>query len=143
MSPRLLLHLEGAAILAASVFAYQHRHGSWILFAALFLAPDVSMIGYLRNAGVGAATYNAIHTYVGPFLLAGFALWMAWPTALLKCPTPCHSSWGKVIFNKSMNVARKEITISFREAKIIKFTYKITICFTAKKYLNQDLPAGW
>src|SRR5271163_1765344 len=83
MSPRLLLHLEGAAILAASVFAYQHRHGSWILFAALFLAPDVSMIGYLRNAGVGAATYNAIHTYVGPFLLAGFALWMAWPTALL------------------------------------------------------------
>jgi hypothetical protein len=55
MSPRLFLHLEGATVLAASVFAYQHRHGSWILFAALFLAPDLSMIGYLRNARVGAA----------------------------------------------------------------------------------------
>src|SRR5271165_262810 len=83
MSPRLLLHLEGAAVLAASVFAYRHHHGSWILFAALFLLPDVSMIGYLRNAQVGAATYNAIHTYLGPFLLAACALWMAQPTALL------------------------------------------------------------
>jgi len=83
MSPRLFLHFEGAAVLAASVFAYKHYHGGWILFAALFLAPDLSMIGYLRNARLGAATYNTIHTYVGPFLLAGYSLWMAWPTALL------------------------------------------------------------
>jgi hypothetical protein len=83
MSPRLLLHLEGAAVLAASIFAYRHHHGGWILFAALFLVPDVSMIGYLRNARVGAATYNAIHTYLGAFLLAGYALWISRPTALL------------------------------------------------------------
>jgi Domain of unknown function (DUF4260) len=83
MSPRLLLHLEAAAVLTASLFAYRTYHGSWLLFAVLFLAPDISMIGYLLNARVGATSYNAIHTYVGPFLLAGYALWMARPTALL------------------------------------------------------------
>jgi hypothetical protein len=83
VSPRLLLHLEAATVLIASLFAYRNSHGSWLLFAVLFLAPDGSMIGYLLNSRVGATTYNTIHTYVGPFLLAGYALWIAQPTALL------------------------------------------------------------
>src|SRR4029077_8790978 len=45
MNPRPLLHLEGAAVLAVSVFAYHSDHGSWGLFALLFLMPDVSMVG--------------------------------------------------------------------------------------------------
>ena len=45
--------------------------GSWGLFALLFLVPDVSMIGYFVNPRVGAITYNAVHTYVGPLFLAG------------------------------------------------------------------------
>jgi hypothetical protein len=35
MNPRPLLHLEGAAVLAVSVFAYHSDHGSWGLFALL------------------------------------------------------------------------------------------------------------
>jgi hypothetical protein len=47
MNPRPLLHLEGAAVLIVSVFAYHRSHGNWGLFALLFLAPDLSMIGCL------------------------------------------------------------------------------------------------
>ena len=73
MSPRTLLHLEGASVLAVSLLAYQWAHGSWLLFAILFLAPDLSMLGYLANGRAGAIFYNLIHTYVLPLLLAGYA----------------------------------------------------------------------
>jgi Domain of unknown function (DUF4260) len=74
MNPRLLLHLEGAAVLAFSLFAYRWNHGGWIQFALIFLLPDLSMIGYVHNARLGAMTYYAIHTYVGLFLLAGLSV---------------------------------------------------------------------
>jgi hypothetical protein len=74
MNPKPLLHLEGAAVFIATLFAYQHNHGSWLLFALLFLLPDLSMIGYVANAHVGAFTYNTIHTYIGPLVLGSFAL---------------------------------------------------------------------
>lgn len=32
------------------------------------------MIGYAFNPRVGAMTYNAIHTYVGPWVLGGYSL---------------------------------------------------------------------
>ena len=72
MTPRPLLHLEGAAVLAVSLWAYHLTHGSWVLFAVLFLAPDLSMVGYLAGARVGSITYNVVHTYVGPLALAGY-----------------------------------------------------------------------
>lgn len=31
------------------------------------------MLGYIASARVGAITYNAVHTYVGPLLLAGYS----------------------------------------------------------------------
>jgi len=74
MNPKPLLHLEGAAVFVAALFAYQHNHGSWLLFVSLFLLPDLSMIGYAFNPRVGAMTYNAIHTYVGPWVLGGYSL---------------------------------------------------------------------
>jgi hypothetical protein len=74
MNPKPLLHLEGGAVFIASLFAYQWNHGSWLLFALLFLTPDVSMIGYGINARVGAITYNASHTYIGPLALGGYYL---------------------------------------------------------------------
>ncbi len=83
MNPRLLLHLESAAVLIVSVLAYHWSHGSWLLFALMFLVPDVSMIGYLANVRAGTATYNAVHTYLGPLLLAGFSVGMAHHTTLL------------------------------------------------------------
>ena len=83
MNPRPLLHLEGAAVLTVSVFAYHSDHGSWGLFALLFLMPDVSMVGYLANAQIGAAVYNAVHTYLGPLLLGTYSVSTDHRTALL------------------------------------------------------------
>ncbi|WP_321477016.1 DUF4260 domain-containing protein [uncultured Paludibaculum sp.] len=82
MNPRPLLHLEGAGILALSLFAYHWNHGSWTLFALLFLVPDLGMAGYLANARVGAYAYNALHTYAGPLLLALYSLGTNHPAIL-------------------------------------------------------------
>ena len=70
-TPRLLLRLEGAVVFAASLWFYAASGAGWLLFALLLLVPDVSMLGYLGGPRLGAALYNAAHTYVAPALLAG------------------------------------------------------------------------
>ena len=67
--PKLLLHAEGLAVLVAACIVYHEVAASWGLFAALFLAPDLLMVGYLFGKKVGAPLYNAGHTYTAPFLL--------------------------------------------------------------------------
>ena len=73
MNPRPLLHLEGAAVLIISLLSYHWSHGSWLQFALLFPLPGLSMLGYAANIRVGATTYRAVHTYVGPLVLAGYS----------------------------------------------------------------------
>lgn len=68
--PRLVLRAEGAALLAAAAFLYGQTAVSWWLFALLFLAPDLSFLGYLGGPRVGAVVYNAAHTLIGPLALA-------------------------------------------------------------------------
>ncbi len=65
-----LLRLESLAALVFGVTAYALLGQSWVLFAVLFLAPDLFMAGYLVSPRVGAWTYNAVHTYVTPALFA-------------------------------------------------------------------------
>ena len=60
--PRWLLDLEGASIFVLAIFLYRAGHFSWGRFA-LFLAPDLFMLGYLIGARCGAAFYNLVHTY--------------------------------------------------------------------------------
>jgi hypothetical protein len=72
--PRWLLHLEGGAIFALALFFYRQGHFGWGLYALLFLAPDVAMLGYLANAKLGSALYNLVHTSVLPIGLLLFAL---------------------------------------------------------------------
>jgi hypothetical protein len=45
---------------------------SWWLFALLFMTPDISVAGYLRDAKTGVALYNVAHTYVLPFALFAY-----------------------------------------------------------------------
>lgn len=66
---RLLLRLEGLVVAAFSAIFYAHTGVSWWLFAALWLAPDLSMLGYLSSPCRGARIYNAIHTYMVPAVL--------------------------------------------------------------------------
>ena len=68
--PRLLLRLEGAALLIVAVAIFWHRGASWWLFAILILAPDVSFLGYLAGPRVGAIAYNAAHATLAPIALA-------------------------------------------------------------------------
>src|ERR1700754_231576 len=72
--PPILLHLEEAVLLVLTLFAYQHLHLSWLLFAILFLAPDLFMLGYLAGPRTGAALYNLAHTYTTPLIVLSFAL---------------------------------------------------------------------
>jgi hypothetical protein len=67
--PSLLLRVEESALLLLTLFAYQHLHYSWLLFAILFLTPDLFMLGYLANVRLGAAIYNLAHTLTLPLAL--------------------------------------------------------------------------
>lgn len=71
---RLLLRLEGLVLAAAAVAFYAHQGGSWWLFAALFLAPDISFAAYLAGPRVGAVAYNVIHSTLAPAGLLGIGL---------------------------------------------------------------------
>ncbi len=62
---RVLLRLEGLALCAGAVLLYAFSGSSWLLFAALLLAPDLSFAGYLAGPRVGAACYNVVHTTIG------------------------------------------------------------------------------
>lgn len=78
------LRAEGLAVLAVSVLLYARYGGGWIVFAALFLVPDVSFAGYLGGARVGAAVYNTAHSYVLPLgvILAGLIAGKHTPVAI-------------------------------------------------------------
>ena len=67
--PRSLLHLEGLAVLAGSVALYFDSGYDWLLLVVLFLAPDLSMVGYIGGPRLGALTYDVVHTYALPVAL--------------------------------------------------------------------------
>ncbi|MGJ5096041.1 DUF4260 domain-containing protein [Bradyrhizobium oligotrophicum] len=71
---RLLLRLEGLVLAAAAIAFYAHQSGSWWLFAALFLAPDVSFAAYLGGPRIGAVAYNAVHSTLAPAALLAIGL---------------------------------------------------------------------
>ncbi|CAA9532848.1 MAG: hypothetical protein AVDCRST_MAG05-4583, partial [uncultured Rubrobacteraceae bacterium] len=50
--PGALLRVEGGVLLATGALFYWVNGGSWVLFALLILAPDVSMLGYLFGTKV-------------------------------------------------------------------------------------------
>jgi hypothetical protein len=71
-----LIRVEEAAMLLLAVYLTKNLSYPVWLYWALFLAPDLGMIGYLINPRVGAATYNLFH-HKGiaiAFILAG--LWL-------------------------------------------------------------------
>jgi hypothetical protein len=80
--PSLLLRTEEALLLLATLFAYQHLHYRWLLFALLFPTPDLFMLGYLLNVRVGAATYNLAHTLTLPLTLLLASYIQHWHLAL-------------------------------------------------------------
>ncbi len=83
---RTWLRVEGFAVFAAALVLYVQAGGVWWLFLLLFLAPDLSMLTYLRGPVVGALGYNLVHTYMLPVALAALAfVGLPWavPVALI------------------------------------------------------------
>ncbi len=74
--PAYLLRAEALCVLSASCGAYHlvfPHH--WVLFACLFLAPDLSLLTYARGPNaVASIVYNVMHSYVLPALLGIFAV---------------------------------------------------------------------
>ena len=79
-----LLRVEGLALLLGTVWLYWHAGFDWRLFALLFLAPDVSFLGYLGGPRIGALAYNIAHSTDGAIGLgiAGMALNNGWLIAI-------------------------------------------------------------
>jgi len=82
-APSALLRLEGGALLVGAVALYGARGGAWPLFAALLLAPDLSMLGYRAGPAAGAACYNAAHTTLGPLALGAYGFLTGHPAPAL------------------------------------------------------------
>jgi hypothetical protein len=59
-----ILRAEGIAMFVAGVAAYLQLNGHPLWLLPLLLAPDLSMLGYVRGPAVGAVTYNLVHNLV-------------------------------------------------------------------------------
>ncbi len=81
-APRIILRLEGAAALAVASAAYARVGDGWVMFALLFLAPDISMLGSLAGRRIGAVAYNLGHSYLPPAALAACGLFISQPLLL-------------------------------------------------------------
>ncbi len=64
-----LLRVEGGFLALAALAAYQLSGGSWWLFLALILVPDISMLGYVGGPRVGAWSYNCAHSWIAPVMI--------------------------------------------------------------------------
>jgi hypothetical protein len=72
--PRLLLRLEGLALLAFATWGYVVAGLAWWLYAVLFFVPDLSFAAYLAGPRIGALAYNALHSTIGPAILGGIGI---------------------------------------------------------------------
>lgn len=80
---RLFLRLEALIVFIGASLFYAHMGGGWLLYAALFFVPDLTMVAYLLGPRAGAVAYNVMHTYAGPGALVIAALLMGRPTFTL------------------------------------------------------------
>lgn len=67
---------EGGAALLIAALLYGHFQLPWFWFGVLFLAPDLSLVGYLAGARIGAWCYNSAHSYLLPTALLALGFLM-------------------------------------------------------------------
>ncbi len=72
-----LVRLENVVILIVGLLVYGQLEFNWWLFLVLFLTPDISMIGYIKNTKIGSIVYNTAHNYALAMGLIGlgYAVW--------------------------------------------------------------------
>jgi hypothetical protein len=74
--PVVLLRAEALCVLVAACGAYHLLYPHhWLMFACLFLVPDLSLLLYARGpSAVASVFYNSVHSYVGPVVLGVVAV---------------------------------------------------------------------
>jgi hypothetical protein len=70
-----VLRIEGLAGLAAGLAAFGALGGNWLLVLPLLFVPDIAMAGYLRDARLGAFTYNLVHNWAFGLAVLGLGIW--------------------------------------------------------------------
>jgi Domain of unknown function (DUF4260) len=71
---RFWLHAEGVAAFVAGTLLFFSRGGEALFFLPLLLLPDVGLLGYLRNARIGAFTYDLIHNWAVGIAVLGVGI---------------------------------------------------------------------
>lgn len=79
--PRLLLRLEGLALLAGGLVLYFDAGLGWVWLLVFVLAPDLSALGYVTGPRLGAVCYDAVHTTVAPVALGVAGVVSGWEAA--------------------------------------------------------------
>jgi len=79
---RVVLRLEGLCVLIAAVVTYSKFGLGWGTFTLFFLAPDVSLLGYLAGPVIGAVSYNLAHSYCGAVACLAVGLFAPEPALL-------------------------------------------------------------
>lgn len=64
-----IIRLEGVVFFLVALVVYLQLGGNFLLFFLFLLAPDISMVGYLRDTRTGALLYNLVHNYAVGVLL--------------------------------------------------------------------------
>ena len=93
-----LLKLEELFLFGLSIFFFSKLDYAWWVYPALLFTPDLSMLGYLVNTQVGAATYNFIHFKalgIGIFIVGVFLA--SQPLQLAGLILFGHSSMDRVL----------------------------------------------
>lgn len=74
-----VIRMEWAAAALGIILIYPVTGQGWWLFAALALAPDLFMLGYLAGPRIGAIAYNLVHVTIVPLALGVAGFWAASP----------------------------------------------------------------
>src|SRR5581483_637666 len=79
------LQAEGAAYFILAIVLLNHLpvHFSWWAWILLFLAPDISMIGYALNDKAGALLYNLFHHHLVAVAVCGSGVLLHQPYVAL------------------------------------------------------------
>ena len=80
---KILLKLEELAELLTAIVVFAQLPYAWWWLLALFLLPDLSMLGYLAGPRAGAFSYNMAHHKAVALVMGGLGWWLTQPLLLL------------------------------------------------------------
>ncbi|SHJ48304.1 protein of unknown function [Hymenobacter daecheongensis DSM 21074] len=95
---KILLKSEDLAELLLALLVFSRLPYAWWVLPALFLLPDLSMLGYLAGPRAGAFCYNLAHNKVAALALGVAGWWLAQPTLLLAgCVLLFHLAFDRLL----------------------------------------------